>query len=350
MPKQKQGESVSQFAIRTAWELGHFWSPSNPEGHTLSQSDLASLTVSDDVVVKALISLSKSSVGADGKIREFQGPTSPEMKSILEESRCPVPDHAPPPGVDFQFEDPALQEICLKMQRDVAEAVGSGSWPQCHGVGNFHCAAIKVNSAGIGSFLKPLFNTVLKNVRDAYAKIGLLFRFISMDGVDLLTGQPFSGNINSDMSFVQTSSGYIGIAIVGQNESCSSKIWNRYLATYRGGQSDSEIVTQWSSLVRHELGHNCGLQHTSGGTMNPSIVNGLPLDWISTDPSTSKLKSLFGGVPVPIPGGDPPVPPIPPDDLEKRIHRLEVAVATNMAVADFKINGLEARVKALEEA
>lgn len=349
MSSPRVGETVSQFAIRKCWELGHFWSPSNPEGQTLSQSDLASLTVSDDVVVKALISLSKSSVGPDGKIREFQGPTSPEMQAILEESRCPVPDFAPPPGVVFAFDDPDLQQIALKMQKDAQEAIGTGNWPGCNNVGNFHCAAIGVNDSGLPSFLKPLFLQVLTNVRKAYAGVGLLLKFIQ-NGKDVLIGTPFSGQINSDMSFVPSSSGWIGLAIVGQNESCASKIWCKFLSTYKGGSTDAAIIQQWTTLIKHELGHNCGRSHTSGGVMNPSIVNGLPTEWGPEDPSTSWLKGQFGGVPVPIPGGDPPEPPNPPSTLEQRVHKLEVDFAVYNATVDFRINELKARVKALEEA
>jgi hypothetical protein len=45
--------------------------------------------------------------------------------------------------------------------------------------------------------------------------------------------------------------------------------------------------------------------------MNPSIVNGLPTEWGPSDPSTAWLKQQFGGVPVPIPGGNPDPPPGP---------------------------------------
>ena len=32
-------ENVSQFAIRVAWETGHFWSPENPEGKGVKAAD-----------------------------------------------------------------------------------------------------------------------------------------------------------------------------------------------------------------------------------------------------------------------------------------------------------------------
>lgn len=59
--------------------------------------------------------------------------------------------------------------------------------------------------------------------------------------------------------------------------------------------------------------------------MNPSIVNGLPVEWVPNDPSTRILQKSFGGAPVPIPGGGTPEPPKPPSEtLEKRVENLEL--------------------------
>ena len=324
-------ETLNQFAIRTAWTYGHFWSPENPDGGNVTQADLAKLTVSDPVVVKALISLSKMDCNRF-QSGEYDGRVSPAMIDLIHADRCPVPDYAPPQGCVFAFDDPDLQQIAEKMQADAAQpATGSGNWPSCHGIGNFHCAIVAVNSSGLPSFLKPLWKQVLTNVQRAYAGVGLLFRFLE-GGTDLLTGQPFSGNINTDLSFVSSSQGWIGLAIVGTNEGCGSRIWCKFLSTYRGGQSAADVVTQWTTLVKHELGHNCGRSHTSGGVMNPSIVNGLPTLWTPSDPSTNWLNDQFGGVPVPIPGApNPPVPDPPPATLEARLHALEVGQAVQAA-------------------
>lgn len=333
MPRQKQGESFHQFAIRVAWDFGHFWSPSNLEGHAVQQSDLPKLKISDDVVVKALISLSKSSVGPDGKIRDFQGPTSPEMKAILEESRCPVPDHAPPPGVNFLFDDPDIQQIALRMQE---RATGNGgNWPGCHNIGDFHCAAMRVNPAGMNPRVVPLWKQIMINVRAANASIGLLWKFIGMDNVDLLTGEKFTGTIQTDLTFVPSSSGWIGLAIVTTNEPCSTKIWLKLLSSYLGGTTDEQITRQVSALLQHEAGHNEGLGHTTGGIMNPSLgVAPTPGIWAPDDPSFPRLKTLYGGVPVPIPG-DGPTPPPPPSTLEARVHALEVQNAVNKVTLDW---------------
>lgn len=333
MSQRKPGETISQFAIRTAWETGHFWSPDNPEGKNLQQVDLALLRPDDPVVVAAMISMAKAdmtrytrlTLEKHGRPPEFDGVIGPAIEAmIVNGGRCPVPDFAPPPGTSFTFDDPDLQKVVERMQIDAQCAFGSGNWKGCHNVGDFHCASIRVDASGLPDFLKPLFVQVLRNVQAAYAGVGLLFRFISTGGADLLTGESFSGNINSDMSFVNSSSGWIGLAIVGQGETCGSKIWCKFLATYRGGSSDAAIIQQWSSLIRHELGHNCGLGHSNGGTMNPSLINGLPVLWEQSDPSTQKLQQMFGGVPVPVPGGSPPDIPIPPNSVEQRILAMEV--------------------------
>ena len=274
----------------------------------------------DPVAVQALISLAKSDVPAHaaavlqkhGRGPDFDGEAGPAMAAFLEVGRCPVPDFAPPKGVVFSFDDPGLQEVVEQMQDDgSAEAIGSGNWAGCHNIGNFHSAIINVDVSGLPSFLNPVFRQVIVNVQRAYAGVGLLFRFIS-SGRDMITGESNGDQSNTDMSFVNSSSGWIGLAIVGQNQSCGSKIWCKFLNTYRGGSDNQSIIQQWTTLIKHELGHNCGRGHTNGGVMNPrSLMVSLSIGYQS-DPSTSWLKQQFGGVPVPIPGGeDTPLPPQP---------------------------------------
>lgn len=349
MPKRREGETIEQFAIRACWETGQFWSPDNPDGAQVAQEDLGKLKLNDPVVVKALISLAKtdplkyvtSRLDA-GETPDIVGDLNSGVQAIvLDESRCPIPDHAPPPGVVFAFDDEHLQRVVERMQtRQTEAAVGTGNWGKCHGIGNFHCAAVLCELSGLPAFLSTAFAQVLKNVQSAYAQVGLLFRFIGKDGKDLLTGDTFTGEPQIDLSFVPRSDGWIGLAIVGQGETCGTRIWCRFLATYRGGNSEQDIITQWTTLVKHELGHNCGRSHTSGGVMNPSIVNGLPVDWVPNDPSTSWLKQRFGGVPVPIPGTPtPPVPPppVPPNTLETRVKALEIQNTIQQVTIDWLV-------------
>lgn len=350
---RRPGETISQFAIRVAWETGHFWSPQNPEGADVKQEDLANLKPDDPVVVAAMISMSKMDASRytkhvldqHGRQPHFDGEIGPAIQAMVSEpnGRCPVPDFAPPPGTSFLFEDPALQEVVERMQADAAlPAFGSGNWKGCHQVGQYHCATVGVNTSGLPVFLNPVFMEVLKNVQRAYAVVGLLFRFIRA-GKDMLTGEDFDGNINTEMSFVNSSDGWIGLAIVGQGETCGSKIWCRFLNTYRGGSDNASIITQWTTLIKHELGHNCGRSHTTGGVMNPSIVNNLPTEWVPNDPSTGWLKQQFGGVPVPIPGGGPTPKPDPPTTTEQLIRDMQVVNAVQTAQIDWlisKVKGL----------
>lgn len=351
MSQRKPGETLSQFAIRRAWETGHFWNQKdNPDGANLKQVDLTLLRPEDPVVVAAMISMAKAdmtrytrlALEKHGRPPEFDGVIGPAIEAMVEDGRCPVPDFAPPPGVSFAFDDPDLQKVVERMQADAAmPAFGSGNWKGCHNVGEFHSASIGVDKSGLPSFLAPVFLQVLKNVQVAYAGVGLLFRFIGTDGNDMLTGQTFSGNINSDMSFVNNSSGWIGLAIVGQGETCGSKIWCKFLNTYKGGSTNASIIQQWTTLIKHELGHNCGRGHTNGGVMNPSIVNGLPTEWGSDDPSTQWLKGQFGGVPVPVPGGGPSPQPIPPETIEQRMLALEIRNIVNEVTLKWCVEKLK---------
>lgn len=349
---RKFGESISQFAVRVAWETGHFWNPEVPEGLNVKQEDLPLLKPDDPVVVAAMISMSKMDASRytkyvldeHGRLPVFDGVIWPAIAAMVSEpnGRCPIPDFVPPPGTSFAFDDPDLQLVVERMQLDsVMPAFGSGNWKGCHGVGQYHSASIKVDSSGLPSFLRDVFLTVLKNVRLAYANVGLLFRFVDQAGNDLVTGEAFSGTINSDMSFVNSSSGWIGLAIVGQGETCGSKIWCKFLNTYRGGSDPAAVITQWTTLIKHELGHNCGRSHTNGGVMNPSIVNNLPTEWGPTDPSTSWLKGQFGGIPVPIPGGGPtPIPPSPPTTVEQQIRDLQVKNIVQDVTLDWCVRKL----------
>lgn len=333
---RRPGESLEQFAIRKAWELGHFWNPANPNGANVKQEDLSRLKVTDPVVVDAFRSLALSDTTnyarhvfeVHGRPPQFDGQLGPALQAMIEDpaGRCPVPDYAPPAGVVFAFDDPYVQQVVEQMQlRGIQAALGNGNWQSCHNVGNAHCATVMVNPAGLPSFLEPVFKTVLGRVQKAYADIGLLFRFLDQQKKDLLTGEEFNSNVNIDMSFAGSSSGWIGLAIVGTGETCGGKIWAKFLNTYRGGNSPESIITQWTSLIKHELCHNCGFSHSSGGVMNPSIVNNLPPEWSDNDPTTPKLKRAFSGVPVPVPGAGPtPQPgPVPPDmSLQAQIDAL----------------------------
>ncbi|HWL09375.1 MAG TPA: hypothetical protein VNQ76_13285 [Planctomicrobium sp.] len=188
------------------------------------------------------------------------GDIGPATLELLGTSRCACPDYA----------------------QSIAEpALGSGNWKSCHGIGDFHCAKVKlVNS--FPSFLAPVWDEVWARVVAAYDEVGLRF--------ELTNGNDY----NTTIEFVNPNGGWIGLAIVGTGSlSCTSKIWSKYDRNFR----PSNVLSEWTSLIKHELGHNCGLDHSSGGVMNPYIISGLPVSW-KGDPSWSLLARRFGGQPV----------------------------------------------------
>lgn len=338
MRSRKPNESFNDYVIGILWETGRLF--------TVPQASLGSLTLRDQVVIDALIDLMKMHAGevaertlqAHGRLPVFDGEVGPAMQKFFTEdipNRCPIPDYAPPKGVVFQFEDPNLQEVVLAMQR-AEPATGPGNWRSCHNIGDAHCSTVLVNPANMPGHVQPVFTDVLRNVQKAYADVGLLFRFLDQSQKDILTGEQINSNINIDMSFVTRSDGWIGLAIVGTNQTCGDRIWCRFLSTYKGGSTPAQVTQQWTTLLKHELGHNCGFSHTTGGVMNPSLVNGLPTEWAANDPSTPKLKREFSGVPVAVPGsgGGAPKPPSPPagdlqsqvDDLRLRLMLQEIQI------------------------
>ncbi len=249
--------------------------------------EIGLLSLTDPVVEKAIasyqdfmvVNLDLLAMEHHSRPCRCDGDCGPATRELMERPRCGCPDYGP----------------------DVRRAVGNGSWPRCHDIGEFHAATVYVHEGGMRSWLKSEFDEVWKLSVAAYEEIGL--RWIRTD----------KKNANIDFSFVSSSRGWIGLAIVGQGQSCGSQIWCKYLATWK----PSNITREWAVLVMHELGHNAGLYHTRGGVMNPGIIYGLPASW-KGDPAESVLKRYYGGKPIdPIPPEPPP--PIPPDTEEHGI-------------------------------
>lgn len=195
--------------------------------------------------------------------------------------------------------------------------IGSGGWRNCHGIEDGHKAIAQVYENTCPSHIKPHLVEIMRQTQRAYAQIGLLWIFVRKVGdqyVDMITEQRVSvSRVNVDISW-ERGKGWIGLAIVGTgpngNQQCTSKIWAKFDTVYNPRSLVREQVTLW----RHELGHCSSLQHSRGGVMNPSIVNGLAPYWTEDDPSTPILKRLYGGVPIEVPGGGPGPQP-PGDDL-----------------------------------
>lgn len=303
----KPNETPEEFAIRRAYETGHFWGPENPNGPNVDQADLSKLKEDNPVVKAAFRSFSRMMVRDYAvavakhhkRAPDFDGVRGPALTETLEVARCAVPDHAPPPGVVFQFDDPQMQEVVERMQDDAQKpqpAVGSGNWKRCHGVGEFHRCRVRVNRTGMPSFLQNgVFERIVTTrcIPD-YRAIGLDLVFDDAEPT------------NTVWSFVPSSDGWIGLAIVGQGLGCQDTIWARFLATYR----PTNVEREWGTLFNHEQGHNVGLGHSNGGIMNPSIVGGLA-GWRPGDPSLPKLVQGYGGEAIPGDGWTPPPPPVP---------------------------------------
>jgi len=233
-----------------------------------------------------------------GRPARCDGGIGPATKELMAQPRCGCCDYGP----------------------DVQPATGTGSWKRCHGIGNFHAARVYVHEGGMPGFLKPVFEEAWELNVAAYEKIGL--RWIRTKS---------ESEANIDFSFVSRSNGWIGLAIVGSEQSCSSEIWCRFLSTYR----PSNILGSWTELIMHELGHNAGLQHTRGGIMNPIIITGLKPTW-KGDPSESVLKRYYGGEPIIT---DPPEPPIVGDGIFGRLklYRHDPESGEVVQIRDFDV-------------
>jgi hypothetical protein len=258
--------------IQLLWDLGHFRNPAHPETQNVAPGNLDGLRFGDAVVKAAArsyqefmaVALEPLSALHHGRMPVYDGEIGPATRELFTIERCGCPDFA----------------------AAVDAATGSGSWPTgCQQqYAAHHAITVNVKPAGIPVFLRPVWETVWANVESAYAEIGL--QLIRADG---------NVAANIQISFEPLSGSTIGLAIVGQGQRCGTSIW----AKFDPGYQPSNIVREWTSLVKHELGHNMGLSHSQGGVMNPSIVPGLPVSWIG-DPSASILTRWFGGQPVPI--------------------------------------------------
>lgn len=275
---------------------GYFNSPSvlqlgKPEKHELPR-----LRLKDHVVQAAIreaqdfngILLEEHSFDLHRRSAIHDGDFGPATEQVILTPRCGEPDFYPPDS----------QEA-----RAIMPAVGNGgNWPRCHGIGNYHAASISVTNSP-PPHVAPHFPEIIRRVTIAEQQIGLQLYW---DGV----GSPIKSGkrpYNLTFTFVQTSSGWIGLAQVASNVGCSaSTLFSRYLARYMSGSSAEAIIRQWCVLIMHEITHNKGSGHTRGGIMNPSILS-LPASW-QNDILLPWLRTRYGGVAVPTgptPGPDP---------------------------------------------
>lgn len=257
--------------IKLLWDTGHIHRPfgerdrAAPSLEKLQQQPLNHTIIRDAILSyqqfnSALLEQFAAEIWpTSSSPRIIPGYVDLATEKLLSTARCACPDYA------------SAQQ----------ESLGSGNWKSCHGIGNFHAAKVRFATEP-PSFLEAHMPTIWQRVVDAYADIGLLFERDDSE----------QGNI--DISFVQPSGGWIGLAIVGSGQSCSDSIWAKFDRNYR----PANLISEWTTLIKHELGHNCGLDHASGGVMNPYIISGLPVSWRG-DPSFPLLANRFGGQPIP---------------------------------------------------
>ena len=277
---------TDQEIIQLLENTGHLgWPLGSASGMVLT--DIGCRSLGQPAVARAVASyqdfmlpdLDRFCLKHHGRPAHADGKPGPATYELFAQPRCGCPDYGP----------------------NVAAATGNGSWAGCHGVGGYHAAKIHVYRENMPGFLVPHWEEVLERAIASFAKIGL--RFIRAE-------RPGAANIT--VTFETRSRGWIGLAIVGSNQSCGTTIWAKFLATYQ----PKDTVEMWTELVMHELGHNAGLQHSRGGIMNPSIIYGLPATWIG-DPSEPILNRMYGGEPVP--GSAPPTPE-PPSGIVGRLE------------------------------
>lgn len=267
--------------IETLWRYGHFFNPEVLKVGIVTLQDLPLLTLQDAVVQAAVRSyqdmggrvLDELTFKHHGRPARHDGVAGPATQELIETARCEIPDYGPN-----------------------AAAVGIGSWPEpCQKAGvKFHVA-----KSGMPSAIVSKWPDIVSKLVHSYGRVGL--RMVEVGS---------SSEANILISFTYFFGGTIGIAQYN-SERCSDRVTCKLSSSYVGHNL---------GLVKHEVGHNCNLPHTSGGTMNPFIQpefdpNGL---WVPSDPSFGRLTRFFGGTPIdgpdPLPGPDIPPPP-PPDPV-----------------------------------
>ena len=125
--------------VQETWRTGH-----GP--YDVAYKDLVKLDITDNRLQAAFSSRSRWQVSelapatlkAHGRLPIFDGIYGPAVRAMLETPRCNVPDIVPP---DHAVMPGDFAEIVERMKRP-AQATASGNWSGCHGVGQFHSAAV----------------------------------------------------------------------------------------------------------------------------------------------------------------------------------------------------------------
>jgi hypothetical protein len=291
---------MSKQLLKKLWDTGHFWNLEKPDTLNVDSSSLLKLNVGHPIVQQAIQSFQQHDLNYDALYRgyrfhtrksdrhrafvesapPFDGELDPATKALLKLPRCPMPDHTPPPGARFGYDDPGLQRAVETMQEFAA---GSGSWPSsgCDpSKPGIHSIVVRIDITRCPATIKAYIDKALAEVTKAYGEIGLSVRY----ALDSTTPCQIAKRFES-----------LWGGTIGWNEFPSANTCNQTIS----GRLDTGYAPSnwllWANLECHETGHGVGLQHTRGSIMNPSILLVDPLSWVGT-PSFNTLKKYFGGV------------------------------------------------------
>lgn len=251
--------TLEQHYIKLLYDYGHFYNPEYPNNLNIKLEDLAKLSFKDKVVIDAFTSF-QYMMNVDltrlGDKHELN-------LNVFDIPRCGQPD----------YEDPKL-----------LSKIGSGSWPEpCQKAG----ILVHINKARLPNVLKDKWADIQAQSFAAYHKIGA--NLIETDDIN-------KAHIRVWWEVLMGST--IGLAQYN-SQRCTGWVFCKLDPGYTGLMFE---------LFTHELGHNCNLNHTRGGIMNPSVIAVNPKEWAPSDPSYKILVKYFGGDPVT------PQPPPNPDD------------------------------------
>ncbi len=284
-------------ALVRAFVTGHFWQ-ADP---TLSLDDVLKLDVNHPLAQQAWKSWRNADANFDLILQSIHGPNrvlqddewGPATEALVELPRCPLPDHAPPDGADFAGLNYDQAHV-FETYREWAKS-GTGSWPNCdpNHNGN-HSIRINLDMSGASSGWRRDIDYVIANVRSMYAQYGFAIRYVK-DGV------PRESEI--EKQFIRIPGGVIGWNHFPLPNTCNQTISGRLDNDY--GSAPRKMKGR---LEAHETGHGVGFEHTRGGLMNPTILDG-PFSF-DGDPHERTAVRYWGGEPITI-GDDPPPPPGP---------------------------------------
>lgn len=240
----------------------------------------------ESVVTKTSLRLTQSAVYDVEQVGYADGVLGPRTMAMMTQPRCAHPDFA-----DDELAKAEKTRIAKALSVSVEEAgdikamhaaladraIGSGSWPMpCQKEGTY--VNWDTTNAPRGLATDRLFEIVAKAYRD-----------IGWNPVRR-TSQNDPTNIRVTWEVLRGST--IGLAQFN-SRSCRSNVFCKLDPGY------NQNFWQVCGLLQHEMGHNCNLEHTRGGVMNPSITRfGDPIQWSRSDPSFRTLQRFFGGEPI----------------------------------------------------